>query len=72
VAEAADQGRQTLVLANFHPSVQFLKSDILSRYGFDINRGVVDKYTEQAPKYHKDLLQFQPFQFYFITDKVIL
>ena len=72
VGEAADQGRQTLVLANFHPSVQFLKSDILSRYGFDINRDVVDKYTEQAPTYHKDLLQFQPFQFYFITEKVNL
>lgn len=69
IAGAADQNGQTLVLANFHPSVQFLKKDILFRYGFDMNMGVIDKYTGKAPKYHLDLLELQPYQFYFISDK---
>jgi len=69
ISGAAYQAGQTLVLANFHPSVQFLKKDILFRYGFDMNMGVIDKYTGKAPKYHLDLLELQPYQFYFISDK---
>jgi hypothetical protein len=34
-----------------------------------MNMGVIDKYTGKAPKYHLDLLELQPYQFYFISDK---
>ena len=62
-------GRKTLVMANFHSSVQYIKKDILYRHGFDMDRGVVDKFSGKAPTYLKELVAFQPFQFYWITDK---
>ncbi len=62
-------GRKTLVMANFHSSVQYIKKDILYRHGFDMARGVVDKFSGKAPSYLKELVAFQPFQFYWITDK---
>jgi amylosucrase len=62
-------GRKTLVLVNFHHTTQFIKKDLLFRLGFDMARGVVDKYTGKAPDYHEELVSMRPYQFYWITDK---
>jgi len=69
---AGDETRflQILVLANFQSSTQFLKKDILTTYGFDMKRGVLDRYTGKAPVYKKDHIKLNPYQFYFICDKI--
>jgi len=62
-------GRKTLVLVNFHDSQQFVTKDILFRLGFDMARGVIDKYTGDIPNYLDEQIVMQPYQFYWITDK---
>ena len=64
-----DVGRKTLILANFHNSEQFVKKDILFRLGFDMARGVIDKFSGKPPDYHQELIVMQPYQFYWISDK---
>ena len=59
---------KTLVLVNFHPSVQFLNRGILLHQGFDLSAGFYDKLTGEPPVYVKDLIKMQPYQVYFISE----
>ena len=57
---------QLLVLCNFFSSVQFIRKDIIYQAGFDPKRKIIDLCSGIEPKYHKGLIEFQPYQFYWL------
>jgi amylosucrase len=59
---------KTLVLINFHSSLQLLKKAILLHQGFDLSAEFYDKITGKAPTYLKGYIKMQPYQVYFISD----
>ncbi|MGI9542172.1 MAG: alpha-amylase family protein [Cyclobacteriaceae bacterium] len=60
---------QLLILCNFFSSVQFIRKEILYQSGFDPKLKIVDLYLGKAPKYHDGLIEFQPYQFYWLQQK---
>ncbi len=63
------KGRKTLVLCNFSNHKQIVDVEILYRCGFDMIKGLIDRYTTNEAYFFKNHIQMNPYQFYWLTNK---
>jgi len=60
---------KTLVICNFNDEEQQLGSYILHRAEFDVNKPLIDRYSQEPVSYDEYVLPMNPYQFLWITSQ---